>query len=495
MTNKTLRPDCKNQSFKNRLPYVFIPLVFAIVFTAHAYGQSEKFKISGRDSIQPIIIEDHSEALLGWAQKGIENAILINVDAHDDMRFISPEKIAALRSVKHNNDWQALESADSIEKQGLYDIGSFIYAAHRLGIVSQVYWVIPFPYFEDAAPENRLRTFLKEYGFTQDDIDSFGMEHGHFKGTYNGISLAICDMGNLPDLKAPLILTIDADFFPPYAYSYGVDMLNSVSRFFHNLQEKEYPVLDATVAVSVNGGYLDISRRWVVDVCAAFLSRPEKTAEPYTGRLLAYNLADRYYYADQRRVLLDFTNRFTQKYKHDVPLQVYRSFALLANGNPGAAFQLAKKIAHADQRYAYLLADLGQCLIDTQELQKAVKFFQEAYSINPVMNFRQKNLADALMKAERYEDALYYYTIYAEKNGVFPVAFTMGLAASRKGDHTQAKNYFDQAVESLKTEKYTAVSSPIDIEAIKTSVRFYTQKKMHRKAKRISDHPSFRDFF
>jgi tetratricopeptide (TPR) repeat protein len=495
---KSLRPDRNDLSFKNRLSrltYVFVLLVSVTFFTSHVYGRSEAFKIAGRDPIHPLIVEDHSEALSVWAQKGIENAILINVDAHDDMRVIQPEKIAALTAIEQKKKWSALTAADSIKKEGLYDIGSFIYAAHRLGIVSRVYWVIPFSYFDEETPYYSLRTFLKDYGFTRDDIDSFTMEDGHFKGTYNGISLVICDIESLPNLKEPLILTIDADFFPPYAQAYGVDMLNSMSRFFQKLQEKKYAVLDATVAVSVNGGYLDISRRWIVEACAGYLVRPARITEPYSERLLVYNLADSYYYKNQAQVLCDFTRRFAQKYKDDVPLQIYRAFALLANGDIEAAFQIGQKLARRDAGYAYLLADLGQCLIDTEKLKEATRFFKEAYRMHPDMNFRQKNLADALMQAKKYDDALYYYGMYADKNGVFPVAFTMGLAALEKGDDTQAQTYFDQAVEGLKTETYTALSNPIDIEAIQTCARFYRHKKMHQKAKRITDHPSFREFF
>ncbi|MBD3245819.1 MAG: tetratricopeptide repeat protein, partial [Candidatus Omnitrophica bacterium] len=437
----------------------------------------------------------HSQALGGWVKNGIRDSILINFDAHDDMRWIAPEKIAELKKIHSAEDWQTFRKADSIKEQGLYDVGSFIHAARNLGVVSKVYWVIPFPYLRSSNPKEAMNAFLKKYGFSQKDIDTFTLERARYEGTCCGTPVVICDIESLPDIKEPVLLSIDADFFPSYSAMHGKDMLSSITLLHEKLAQKKYAVRDATVSCSVDGGYLDVARRWIVRVCERLLVQPDALTEPYPDKWLVYNQADTYFYENKARELNGLVRRFEKKYNEDIPLRIYAAFWLIANGKEQEAFSTAEKIAGRDSRYAYLLADLGQCLIDRGRLSAAVRFFDKAYRLKPEMNFRQKNLADAFFQAGEYEKAVYYYNIYRRKNGLFPAAFHLGLSERRMNHEEKAGLWFKKGLQSVKNGKYTDIRGETDREAIKESVEYFTEKGMHQEAAFIMRHPSFKKFF
>ena len=473
-----------------RLIFIGFMLVFLQLFLALPRVASTLWPVSGRDRIVPGILENHSEALLRWAEKDIRQAVLINVDAHDDLRWIEPAKIAELQRMKQKEDWQALSIADANGPDGLYNIGSFIYAAHKLGIVSRVYWVIPFPYFQAPEADKKLDKFLDDYSFPQKYIDTFAMRNGCYHGTYFDIPLVICGIDSLPRIEEPVILSIDADFFPPFSGFYDRDILTAMSVFFSRLAEREYRVQDAIISFSVDGGYLSVARRWIVEHSEEYLLDPGNLSGPYSRTWLIRGLADIYYQNDHTEALLDLTMRYKHLQDQDLSLKVYYSFALLSSGNAQEAFKTARTASLTDKRYAYLLADLGQCLIDRGNLDAALKFFQEAYEINSGMNYRQKDLADALLSAGRYESALRYYNIYRQNNGSFPVDFIMGLTALMMGEESEAGGWFELGFAGLRGEKYVSAGNEIDIRAIRAAAAYFKQKHMNEKAEFITSHPS-----
>lgn len=455
--------------------------------------QGAAWPILGRDPLgSAALLENHSEALVRWARQGIRDAVLVNIDAHDDLRRISPEKIAALRGLTQKKDWLAVAAADSGGDQGLYHCGSFIYAACRLGMVRRVYWVIPFAYFQGPAPVRTLERFLASYSFAPASIDTFQMRAGVYQGIYHGIPLTLCSAAHLPTIGEPVILSIDADFFPPLARGRGQDVLTAMALFFDRLAEKQYRVRDALVAASINGGYLGVARRWIADHCLTYLARPEVRSRPYPPSWLIRNTADGYYQQDQTRALLDFTAHWCRERPRDSCLMAYRAFAVLAAGDRRGAMALATAVCRDNPRFAYLLADLGQCLLDRGALEAALPFFQKAYQAAPSMNFRQKNLADVLLAAGRYRQALAYYAAYRRLNGTFPAAFLMGFAAEQLGDHRQAGKWYAQGVEALGAQRYFFLNATADGEAVRRAVAYFRHRHDAAAIKIVMAHPRLR---
>lgn len=455
-----------------------------------------EFPVFGHDRVcGACLLEDHSEALLHWARSGVEDAVLINIDAHDDLRWIAPEKIEKLKHLVQSENWPSLRAADSGGDHGLYHPGSFIYAACRLGMIRSVYWVIPFSYFQGPDTTGALNRFLADYGFDQRCIDTFSLHHGCYQGTYEGIPLTISGIEQLPQIHEPVILSVDADFFPPFALWYDRDVLTAMSMFFSSLAQQDYRIRDAVVACSINGGFLNVARRWIADHCMGILEQPQRIGGPYPEAWLVHGLVDIHYQNDRVEALLDLTRRSHKRYPQDLCLMAYQAFALQATGESRRAYELACTLGGLDTRYAFVLADLGQGLIDQGNLETALPYFRAAYQADPDMNFRQKNLGDALMAAGRYGQALHYYKDYRQKNGSFPVVFAMGDAALELGDTHQAHTWFEQGVFGLKELRYVSELSEIDAAAIRHAATFFRQKNQHDAARMITSHPYLKDLF
>ncbi|MRR39391.1 hypothetical protein EG829_33050, partial [bacterium] len=259
----------------------FVLLALQLLAASQLPGCRGQQPVMGRQPIRPLLVEDHSEALAHWAEKGIRDAVLINVDTHDDMRWMPEEKIEALREIYRTRDWRRFKEVEGQGDGSLYHIGNWIYAGGRLGMFREVYWVIPFEVLSMEDPDAKMRRFLKDYGFNDQEIQTFSLIDGRFRGTFHGVPLTVCDIGSLPDIAAPLLLSIDTDFFPPYSTVHEKSYLPSLHELFKALNGKKYRVLDTVVSYSVNGDFLPPHLRWVGDTIGMILEQPAlMDAEP-----------------------------------------------------------------------------------------------------------------------------------------------------------------------------------------------------------------------
>lgn len=448
------------------------------------------FPVLGKDGLHEVQrFEDHSEALAHWAALGIRHGVLMNVDAHDDLRRIPEAKIERLRRLYQDRDIPLLKDARSGSKAFLYHIGNFIFAAARLGIIDRVYWVIPFPYFTEPDPEKALRGFLREYAFPEEDIRTFHLEDGVFSGRFQGVPLRICRVGALPQIRDPLILSVDVDFFPPFAKAGDMDLAEGVSTFFRTLFQKAYRIEDAFIAYSVNGGYLSPLHRWVGDLCGEFLERPERVQAPLPEVFEWKQQADRLYEQTLAKSLYEKTVAGLERFPDDAGLQLYAAFACYGLGETGRAYHYAKAACLQHSGYCQGLADIGQCFLDQGRVEEALPFFETAYSLSPGMNYRLKNLADALEAAGRFREARRYYEIHEARNGAFPAAFRVGGIHLRLGEETLALQAFQRGVRAVARNPYAEVRCPEDGDAVRRAAGFFEARGRAESASTLRGHP------
>jgi len=474
----------------NRLACVFLAV---FVFLSCAV---QEYPVLGRDAIENVaFFENHSEALVQWAKKGIRNAVLVNIDTHDDIRWMPAEKIEKLKCLCEKKDWAAIKEVDSVGDESLFNIGNFIYAATKLRIIKEVYWIIPFAYFSKADTKNPLKKFLRTYNFSEKDIKTFRIKDGCFCGSFHEIPLNICGIEALPDIKKPLILSIDVDFFSPMAREYGLNKMSGIKVLFDALYKKKYKIQDALIAYSVNGGYLSAINRWIGDQSAEVLRKPDMIYGTPPELWTVRQNADIYYEGNKADLLFELTERYLEKYQNEPSLMMYTAFAYYGTGNFERAFDCAKKACLINPGYCFGLADIGQCLIDADRLPDAVKFFESAYSFCPGMNYRQKGFANALRKAGRYREALKYYETYRSKNSSFPVDFLMGETFLLMGDEESALKHFNRGRKYLEIDHYAFVKYRIDADAILSAIEFYEKRGFSEYAGELKKSPKLKAIF
>ena len=451
--------------------------------------------VLGRDTLEVHRFEDHNEALAHWAEQGIRHAVLVNLDAHDDMRVIPETKISLLRMLYEQEALGLLSHARTGGESSLYHVGNFIYAAARLGIVDQVFWVIPFSYFEEPDPDKALREFLRLYAFPEEDIRSFHLKDGLFQGSFQGVPLVICDVHSLPVIDSPLILSVDVDFFPPFSRARGMDLTPAVYSLVGELFKKEYRIRDVFVAYSVNGGYLSPLHRWVGDLCGELLEQPERARAPWSGSFEWKQRAEILYEEDRAEALLNTTLNALERLPEDPGLKLYAAFASLGLGDTDQAYGYAKTACLEDSGYCPGLADIGQCLIDQGRVDESIPFFETAYSLQPDMNYRLKNLADALEEAGRQREALRYHEIHEARNGVFPAAFRIGCIHLDLEEQDSAARAFRRGIAAIRDDPYIEARYRKDAEALRRAAAFFEMRGMDETASVLKKHPVLKEAF
>ncbi len=451
------------------------------------------YPVVGRDSLKDIaVFEDHSDALLRWMKKGIRGAVLINIDTHDDIRWIPDEKIQKLYNLYQKKAWTEIDRADSLGDDSLYGIGNFIYAAARLGIVRELYWVIPFAHFSTNNPLQRVKNFLKIYGFPEQSIRSFAYIDGCVRGNFYGIPVSVCGIEHLPEIREPVLLSFDIDYFEPMAFEYGVDRATSLRILMGAIFQRAYRVKDTVVAFSVNGGYLRDYHRWMGEAVIAMLKEPRLLSNP---RPLWHTLSEidalvkRGDTKMAETIIQTAMDRFGQK----KALRAYLSRVYFQEGRPSEAYTTAKALCEEDRSYCYLLVGLGIELSQKDRPLEAERFLKFAYQRNPDIFYGQAHLGNAFRHKGMFQKAIEYYKLFKARNGSFPADFFIGQTYLLMGNTSMAQRYFDLGIEGLKKNPYVDVKNKEVSEALRAAVRFYEKKGLRTKAeairsdKRISD--------
>ncbi len=472
---------------------ILLIIFLLILLPSCSRDEKSRYPVPGLDPLKEVgIMEDHSEALVRWMKKGIRKAILINVDTHDDIRWIPVRKVKRLAELYRKQDWQALERANSTADEGLYNVGNFIYAAAKLGIIRELYWVIPYAKFSTPDPLGGVKKLLETYSFPEESIRSFALIDGCARGSFYNIPVSICGIERLPEIREPVILSFDIDFYPPMPVDYRVDRATSIRILFQALFRQNYKLMDTVVAYSVRGGYLRPYQRWMGDATIEILKKPTLiNSMPETWSILS--AADYYLKQEKYTELAGFLEGVRKKYPSSLPIDSYLAFGYLGQGRYTDALSIGKSLCDRDINYCYILTDMGVNLSKDSKPDKAAPFFRYAYEKNPEIDYGQIYFANALRKAGRFEEAIRYYQSYRKMNGAYPVDMIIGETYLMMGDEKKAGEFFDSGREALKKKRYVDVKNEVVSSALRSAVRFYEKTGQRefaeeiRNDRRISD--------
>jgi len=449
----------------------------AIPLALSTGGEIRQYPVLGSDMINDItVMEDHRETLAHWRDVGVRNALLVNIDAHDDLREFPPEKLDELKRGPLRMNGRQGDAGGGRQKHSALSNSNFIQAAVRLGIVKKVVWVVPDTYALFSDSGQRLAALLKECGFSASDISTFRRKNRCFSGYSDGVPVMVCDIGTLPDLKEPILLTIDVDYFPAMIRAKRPAVAEGLKNTFNALHQKRYKIRDATVAYSVNGGFLDCRYRWVGDLAIDSLRIP--------GLLSQKNLPCRYEYLQSVDILLlskryeellnEFT-RFQSRAGIDPDVYLYAAGSYQGLGQAEKAFLYAEKACLNDGRYCYGLPELGTRMLDMRDIATAERFFQRGYELSPQMDLGQFRLAMALKRSGRLDEAIRYFKVFRNNYGPFPIDFYIAETFLLKGDKFSALNYYNSGTSEIFTNP-SMVGRFGDYAVIEKCATFYEQQ-------------------
>lgn len=472
----------------------FLHFNIQLLLWASVYGCKSSYPVLGSSQVlNSKIVEDHSQLLALWAKQGIRDAVLVNIDSHDDIRWITDDKINSLKTIYHQRDWDRFSDSDTNADKGLYNIGNWIYAGARLGIFKELYWVIPIDLFSRPNTLELLHKLLRHCRFSEADKLTFTINDRQFKGSFHGIPVTICGIEALPDIRQPLLLSIDTDFFPTFTENYQVKYLTALRATFNKLFSMKYQILDSAVCYSINGEYLLPIHRWVGDTIPSILAKPGILNETPSQQLSILQQCDSAYHSGDWETILRLAGEQRQIGQLPPSITLYVAYAYASQGNHDKAMETAVGSCKANQLYCTGLSWLAKLYETDDQQEQAERFYRAAFTINPHMENGIFDFAEFLKKNGMLREALEWYEKSETSLGYFPSRIMIAEINFTLGNSQRAINDTRFLVDRMQTDLYAKVPTLPIADSMRTIAKNCEKQGDDKIAMALKNTPVFKE--
>jgi tetratricopeptide (TPR) repeat protein len=209
------------------------------------------------------LFEEHASVLPHWVGSGLRDATVVCLDAHLDLRYIAPDRIARLQACSTPAEMRKLESPHPLSpcRDFCFGIEDFLHAAAQLGIVRRLVWVAPPHVLLDL--DATLRALRQMEGVTAEQLDSMRrVPGGWIEGQLLGLEIAVVEWQQLAalPLEGPIAVDIDTGYF----FRMPQDRIWARPRVIVTaLQERLGRGLPLTISRSVGSGFCPLRYRFL----------------------------------------------------------------------------------------------------------------------------------------------------------------------------------------------------------------------------------------
>ena len=352
---------------------------------------------------EPVVIRKAAGkvgVLLEWARKGYRGMSLIHVGEHDALSPLSEKTVKELGRHLHSKDWDALEKKLGEDRVGSPD---YLSAAVGLGIIKDIYWVIPYPFFGSAGGGEQARQFLVDRGLVKDrsEADRFRMAGGCLAGSVRNTEITICAPDTMLFIREPVLLDLDMDFFPVFAQGRGINILEGLKHFMDAIFARRYAVAEASIASPPAGESFDPAQTYIGAQVQEAFKKPSIMQQPDPPPLWK----DR----DAADALLregDFKHAYTalkasiKAFGSDEGLRALLACSALELEKHEEALTIAGELCREDKGLCPLLLYLGDRENNRGRPDRAEVFFRQALEVMPAWE-PAANRLDASKKKEQ----------------------------------------------------------------------------------------------
>lgn len=205
-----------------------------------------------------LLVEEASEALCTWYREGLRGLPLVHIGARPVFHAPDVDPVTtgeALREALEGQPCGELKGRTSghLRADSLYTGEDFALAARLLGVVGELWWVVP---ARQTLPEGELEPFRawlgETFGLPGEFASSLRYDGSLVRGEWGGLPVRLCTLEDLPSLEGPVILSVDTGFLVKlYENPAREGMLDQLGWFFAALREKRLE--GAAVSVSAGG--------------------------------------------------------------------------------------------------------------------------------------------------------------------------------------------------------------------------------------------------
>lgn len=340
---------------------------------------------------------------------------VVHVGPTDGLASLAAERIKAVKAVMTGKP-----AAEDLRDKITSD--NYLFVASRLRLIKRIFWIIPYRHLDFINAEERVRSFLGSNAspFRQQDIDSMRLENGCVSGTLAAVEVHICSPGTMPPLQEPVLVSIDAGFFPALAGRKGISNLGAIRQFIEFMALKN--IGTAAVSVTSSPGLKAMSR-YIPEEIATILKNPSMIKEVSPPPLWTVrDQADNMLTGGGIREALRYLDTNAAAFPDDPYLILMRSTAQVLLSRRSAAAGRIIGLCTRNADFCGGITDTGIQLRERGDLPGAEEFFKKALSPHPHLD---------------------------------PARFEYALTLYRSGKHAQA----DKEARTLLSNPFYAVSS------------------------------------
>ncbi|MBI4709591.1 MAG: UPF0489 family protein, partial [Nitrospirae bacterium] len=364
-------------------------------------------QVLGKEPVKDVIlIENHSEALLHWLKKGYRNITVVHVDAHDDFEFVPEDKIKKIKELVKDQKFTEIEGLMDAGDRSLFTLSNYLYPAAKLGVVKEIYWIMPFRLFEFSDAERRVKDYLKTMTsvYSIEDIEGMKMKGGCLSGKLFKTKVNICSPMTLPPIQEPVIFDIDTDFFPPFSAERGYSMLRGVKEFFDDMNKRQLKIAAADIAFSEAGNFLKPGHRYVAEQIAEALKNPQILHSTVPPELWAVrDNANGMFLRGEWKELIEFLKEPLKKYPEEPSLIIFRASAQVYTGKYREALEGFTGLCRRYERLCYGFVYAGRELKHQERYEASEMFFKKALELKPQWSDAMFEYADMFYRKGDYE--------------------------------------------------------------------------------------------
>ena len=248
-------------------------------------------KLVGVEPIDPLVMEDHSDSFLAWREAKIQNRIIVHIDSHIDIEWISDpdlKRISAAQTKEKLSELQLDPLHPEERRFKPLTIMNYLYPTMKEKMAKELYWVLPDSFMGGGSVLNRFKEHLLETvdQLSIDMLNSFKLRKGVIKGQIFGIPFTVCKLSDLPSFRETIVLDIDVDYFdPPNVRERIASPTLWPDDLISLLRKRKISADLVSVCYSVRGGYLLLEHKFLGDDLAQMLKDPKGNDRVMTRRM------------------------------------------------------------------------------------------------------------------------------------------------------------------------------------------------------------------
>lgn len=359
----------------------------------------------GRD---PVVMNKAAEEdrLHEWAQKGYRGMTLVHVGAHAALAPVSAETVKELaRRIKSKNP-DVLERSPGEGRQDRVSGSNYLSAAIGLGLIREIYWVIPYQFFGSAGGGEQAREFLVDRGLVKDrsEADRFRLAGGCLAGSIRNAEITICAPDTMHLIREPVLLDLDMDFFRAFAQGRGINLLEGFKIFMDAMFSRGYMVAGAYITSPPVEEPFDPALAYVGPQVQEALKNPSimQQADP-SPLWKARDEGDALLRGrDFQRAYVVLKNSI-KEFGPDKGLRALLACAALQRGKYEEALTEASDLCKETKADCGLLVYLGGVASDEGRPERASVFFQKALEVIPGWKLAEERLEESKSRDKKKE--------------------------------------------------------------------------------------------